>query len=107
MVAMVTRSRSAVSFLSLISRRMSTSTPAPSGHQFLSLANGNKLAYHRTQSSREDCPTIIYVPGFMSGKDGNKAKYLDTFCQDKNFPFVRYTLKLKSDAMMINIKSQI
>ena len=71
---------------SLTQRTMSS---ASANINYLRLDNNKKLAYEKIGDSAGQKPTIIYVPGFMSGKDGDKAKHLRAFCSEKDLPFVR------------------
>ena len=72
---------------SLTQRTMSQDASA--NINYLRLDNNKKLAYEKIGDSAGQKPTIIYVPGFMSGKDGDKAKHLRAFFHEKNLPFVR------------------
>jgi len=55
--------------------------------KFLDLPNGNKIAYEKLEGSVE-LPTVMFVPGFMSGKDGDKPKHLREY--NKNYTYIRY-----------------
>jgi len=57
--------------------------------KFLDLPNGKKLAYEKLEGSSKQ-PTVIYIPGFMSGKDGNKPAHFREYCKSKNYSYVRY-----------------
>lgn len=57
--------------------------------KFLDLPNGKKLAYEKVDGS-SNLPTVMFVPGFMSGKDGDKPKHLREYCMKKNYTFIRY-----------------
>jgi len=48
------------------------------------------LAYEKLESSTKESPCIIYIPGWMSGKDGDKAEFLRQHCLTKNYSYVRY-----------------
>ena len=72
-----------------LTQRTMSSQDASANINFLSLDNNKKLAYEKIGDSAGLTPTIIYIPGFMSGKDGDKAKHLKTFCSEKELPFVR------------------
>jgi len=67
-------------------RAMATSAPVI---RFLDMPNGKKIAYEKVEGSAE-MPTVMFVPGFMSGKDGDKPKHLRDYCIKKNYTFVRY-----------------
>jgi len=58
--------------------------------EYLPLKDGKTLAYEKLSSSKSTSKTIIYVPGFQSGKDGTKASHLRQFCLDNDFSFIRY-----------------
>jgi len=67
-------------------RAMATSAPVI---RFLDMPNGKKIAYEKVEGSA-DMPTVMFVPGFMSGKDGDKPRHLRDYCIKKNYTFVRY-----------------
>ena len=71
-------------------QRTMSSQDASVNIKFLSLGNDKKIAYEKIGDSGGQRPTIIYIPGFMSGKDGDKARHLRAFCSEKELPFVRY-----------------
>ena len=73
----------------LLTQRKMSSQDASANISYLGLDNNKKLAYEKIGDSAGQKPTIIYVPGFMSGKDGDKAKHLRAFCHEKDLPFVR------------------
>lgn len=57
-------------------------TPPP----FLTSAT-KPIAYHKHTSKS---PCVIYVPGFLSGKDGDKASFLKQHCLEKKYTYVCY-----------------
>ena len=61
--------------------------------KFLDLPNGKKLAYEKVDGS-SNLPTVMFVPGFMSGKDGDKPKHLREYCMKKNYTFIRFLCKM-------------
>ena len=65
------------------------SQDAPVNINFLNLDNDKKLAYEKIGDSGGQKPTVLYIPGFMSGKDGDKAKHLREFCSATDLPYVR------------------
>jgi len=67
-------------------RAMTTNAPII---KFLDLPNGKKIAYEKVEGS-PNLPTVMFVPGFMSGKDGDKPKHLREYCIKQNYSFVRY-----------------
>ena len=77
-------------------RRMSSSP------EFLKCGSGARLAHLATTGSAS-LPTVIYVPGFMSGKDGDKAKHLDQFCKQKGYSFVRLEFRYVSFVSIVCI----
>ena len=72
----------------LIGRKMSTYFYEPQ-LQFLGLSDGRRLAYQKIEGLPSH-PTIIYVPGFTNGKDGEKPKRLVEFCKSMQYSFIRY-----------------
>ena len=56
--------------------------------KLLDLPNGKKLAYEKLEGSSKQT-TVIYIPGFMSGKDGNKPTHFREYCKSKNYSYVR------------------
>ena len=73
-----------------LARSMSSLVPPPN-IQHLTLGGGTKLAYEKINSSASsgESATVVYVPGFMSGKDGDKARHMRQFCVDNNLPYIR------------------
>ena len=72
-----------------LARSMSSLVPPPN-IQHLTLGGGTKLAYEKINSSASsESATVLYVPGFMSGKDGDKARHMRQFCVDNNLPYIR------------------
>ena len=57
--------------------------------EYLKLKENKKLAYEKIASSRISSKTVLYIPGFKSGKDGNKASFLRQFCLENDFSFIR------------------
>jgi len=57
--------------------------------QYLQTDSGEKLAYEKIPGS-SDYPTLLYVPGYGSGKDGDKAKFLKEIAEEVGCAFVRY-----------------
>jgi len=64
------------------SRKMSTI-------QFLKSHSGDSIAYEKVIGDKS-LPTLMYVPGYGSGKDGDKAKYLKGVAAELGCGFVRY-----------------
>jgi pimeloyl-ACP methyl ester carboxylesterase len=60
--------------------------------QFLELADGRRLAYHRRLPAdrTRDCAGIIFIGGFRSDMTGTKATNLDRFCADRGLGYVRF-----------------
>ena len=64
----------------------------PANIKKLPLQNGFSLAYEKLEQKTVDpkSPTVIWVPGFMSGKDEVKPIHLRQFFFDNNIEYVRY-----------------
>lgn len=71
-------------------RNISVSMASSPNIEYLKLKDGKTLAYEKLESSKSTSKTVIYIPGFQSGKDGTKVSYLRQFCLDNNFSFIRY-----------------
>ena len=51
---------------------------------------GGSILYDKTSFTEgPGDPVIVYVPGFMSGMEGNKARFLKQHCTDRGYNFVR------------------
>ena len=74
-----------------LARSMSSLVPPPNIQHLTTLGGGTKLAYEKINSSASsgESATVLYVPGFMSGKDGDKARHMRQFCVDNNLPYIR------------------
>ena len=73
-----------------VSEAMSSkATAAVPKIEYLQLKDGKTLAYEKLLSSKSNSKTVIYVPGFQSGKDGTKVSYLRQFCIEHDFSFIR------------------
>ena len=57
--------------------------------EYLKMKNDKTLAYEKIVSSRNTSKTVLYIPGFKSGKDGNKALFLRQFCLENDFTYLR------------------
>lgn len=58
---------------------------------FLERAGKPKLAYKKfTPAGKASLPTVIFCPGFRSDMEGAKAVYLQTFCEERGQPFIRF-----------------
>ena len=57
--------------------------------EYLQLKDGKTLAYEKLMPSKSTSKTIIYVPGFQSGKDGTKVSRLREFCVQNDYPLIR------------------
>jgi len=77
-------------------RAMATSAPII---KFLDMPNGRKIAYEKVEGCA-GMPTVMFIPGFMSGKDGDKPRHLREYCIKKNYTFVR--LRIFS-LMLLNV----
>lgn len=58
-----------------------------SATKFLSLDNGQRIAYHRLLG---ESPGVIFCGGFMSDMTGTKALTLEAFCRSQGRAFVRF-----------------
>jgi len=74
---------------------MATSAPII---KFLDMPNGRKIAYEKVDGCA-DMPTVMFIPGFMSGKDGDKPRHLREYCIKKNYTFVRYDPSCIGDSL--------
>ena len=72
-----------------VSEAMSSKATAAVKIEYLQLKDGKTLAYEKLLSSKSNSKTVIYVPGFQSGKDGAKVSYLRQFCLEHDFSFIR------------------
>ena len=70
-------------------KTMSTNSEAPIKINFLDMPSGHRVAYEKVQGS-VDRPTVVYVPGFMKGKDEVMPMHLREYCVKQNYTFVRY-----------------
>ena len=61
-----------------------TDTPAP---QFLTRADGARIAYHRTPGS---APGLMFLGGFASDMDGSKARALEAYASERGRGFLRF-----------------
>ena len=60
-------------------------------HQNLIRSSGASLAYHITPGSQSNSlPGIIFLPGFMSNMNGEKALIIENFAQEHGQAFVRF-----------------
>lgn len=50
----------------------------------------NPIAYEKIEPRSNNTPCVIFIPGWMSGKDGDKAHFLRQHCLHKNYSYVRY-----------------
>jgi pimeloyl-ACP methyl ester carboxylesterase len=63
-----------------------TDTPTPTP-QFLTRADGARIAYHRTPGST---PGLVFLGGFASDMDGTKALALEAYARDRGRAFLRF-----------------
>lgn len=61
----------------------------PTAPQYLTLKDGNKLAYHHFRGN-DDAPSILFLGGFMSDMSGTKATALEDFCKAKHSSYTRF-----------------
>ncbi len=57
--------------------------------QYLQHRN-NKLAYQYSAGHNAAVPTVVFLPGFRSDMEGNKATYLEERCQMRGQAFLRF-----------------
>ena len=57
--------------------------------EYLKLKDNKSLAYEKIASSRHASKTVLYIPGFKSGKEGTKALFLRQFCLENDITFIR------------------
>ena len=57
--------------------------------EYLKLKDNKSLAYEKIASSRHASKTVLYIPGFKSGKEGTKALFLREFCLENDITFIR------------------
>ena len=48
------------------------------------------IRYFKSNSEKFKCPTVIYVPGFMSHGLATKSEILVEFCAAKNYNYLCY-----------------
>jgi pimeloyl-ACP methyl ester carboxylesterase len=48
------------------------------------------IAYNQYKSNKKNSPYVIFLHGFMSNMDGVKAKYIENYCKNLNFNFLRF-----------------
>jgi hypothetical protein len=74
----------------LVSRHLMSTSIRNFGHLDLpDIQGGVKVAFEKVAGSRKPC--VIYVPGYGSGMEGNKAVHLSRHCAAAGLPFVRHT----------------
>jgi pimeloyl-ACP methyl ester carboxylesterase len=56
----------------------------------LQIDNSIFVQYHKHYSTKPHAPTIIFHHGFMSDMNGSKALYLQEFCQQRDYNFIRF-----------------
>ncbi len=52
--------------------------------------NQNFLSYDKQINSKNKAPYILFIHGFMSDMNGNKATALKKYCADKGYNFIRF-----------------
>lgn len=58
-------------------------------HKFFTDNMNNKIAYNKIQGDKSK-PTVIFLSGFMSDMQGNKALALQEFCEQNSISFIRF-----------------
>ncbi|MCD6036030.1 MAG: alpha/beta hydrolase [Rickettsiales bacterium] len=57
---------------------------------FLHTQEGYSLAYHFIPPKKKEIPTIVFLGGLMSDMEGTKALYLDAWCREQGYGFIRF-----------------
>lgn len=50
----------------------------------------NFIVYHKLNSSRKKAPSVIFHHGLMSNMHGSKALYLEQYCKNQDYNFIRF-----------------
>ncbi len=81
------------SYRPLVPRHLMSTSIINFGHLDLpDIQGGVKVAFEKVAgSSKNSQPCVIYVPGYGSGMEGNKAVHLSRHCAAAGLPFVRHT----------------
>lgn len=58
--------------------------------EYLKRSGQNDLAYNYTKASDQKGADIIFLPGFRSDMEGNKALHLEKFCRDNDLGCLRF-----------------
>ncbi len=76
----------------LVPRHLMSTSIRNFGHLDLpDIQGGVKVAFEKVAgSSKAGQPCVIYVPGYGSGMEGNKAVHLSRHCAAAGLPFVRH-----------------
>ena len=61
----------------------------PDQPSILKLPDDNYIAYHKYEG-KQNKPGVIFLGGFMSDMNGEKATALESFCMEKKYSFVRF-----------------
>jgi len=76
----------------LVPRHLMSMSSRNFGHLNLpDIQGGVKVAFEKVAGSKASQPCVIYVPGYGSGMEGNKAVHLSRHCAAAGLPFVRHT----------------
>ncbi len=52
--------------------------------------NDKSIAYHNHFVSKKKAPCVIFHHGFMSNMNGDKALFVENYCKEKDYSFIRY-----------------
>ncbi len=65
---------------------------SPDAARYLDLADGRRLAYHKTEAAPENShlPTVVFLGGYSSDMTGAKAMHLDTWANASGRAFLRF-----------------
>jgi len=61
-----------------------------SSADMLTTSSGKQIAYDKVVSKEGRKPCVIYIPGFLSNKDGEKATFLKKYCMERDYSYIRY-----------------
>lgn len=58
--------------------------------KFLYYNNDKSIAYHNHFVSRREVPYFIFHHGFMSSMNGDKALFVENYCKERGYNFIRF-----------------
>lgn len=56
----------------------------------LTYPNGSYVFYKKREATKQDLPGLIFCSGYASNLNGNKARFLDSYCEKNGLAFVRF-----------------